>query len=123
MTETLEQSFLARCIELGYFDIIRSNHLRRIKAILAANITDRQQHQQRFKKHRRDNVWHDYLAKSRTVNGYFMKRYKMSDTAFYRLMGIPNLPVDETKSKNSTGGIEMISPDHCCSRTSMAWRR
>ena len=110
MTETLEKSFLARCIELGYFDIIRSNHLRRIKAILAANITDRQQRREKFQEHRRNNVWADYLAKSRTVNGYFMKRYKMSENAFNRLVDILDLRVDETKSKNSTGGIEMICP-------------
>jgi hypothetical protein len=97
--------------------------LRRTKAILAANITDRQQCQQRFKEHRKNNVWRDYLAKSRTVNGYFMKRYKMSENAFNMLVDILNMQVDETKSKNITDGIKMICPHHCCSWTSMAWRR
>jgi hypothetical protein len=32
----------------------------------------------------------------------------MSETAFYRLVGILNLPVNETKSKNSAGGIDRI---------------
>jgi hypothetical protein len=62
--------------------------LRRIKAILAANITDRQQRRQSFKKHQRNNVWRDYLVKARTVNGYFMKRYKMTETAFNILVDI-----------------------------------
>jgi hypothetical protein len=35
----------------------------------------------------------------------------MSEDAFNKLVGILNLPMDEFKSKNSTGGIEMISPD------------
>jgi hypothetical protein len=35
----------------------------------------------------------------------------MSEDAFNRLVGILNLPVNKIKSKNSTGGIQMISPD------------
>jgi hypothetical protein len=52
----------------------------------------------------------DYLANSRTVNGYFMKRYKMSENAFNMLVDILNAQVDETKSKKNTSGIEMICP-------------
>jgi hypothetical protein len=44
--------------------------------------------------------------KSNNVNGYFVRQYTMSETAFNKLVGILNLQVDEIKSMNSTGGIE-----------------
>jgi hypothetical protein len=81
MMETMEQSFLATCIELGYFDMLRSNHSRSGKALLAANIKDRQWCQQKFKEHQRNNVWRNCLVKAITINGCFMKRYKMTETA------------------------------------------
>jgi hypothetical protein len=85
VTETMEQIFLARCIKLGYFNMLQSSHMRRMMALLAANI------------------WRDYLIKARTVNGYFMRRHKMPETTFYRL-------VHEIKSKNRTAGVDMICP-------------
>jgi predicted aminopeptidase len=103
VTETMEQIFLARCIKLGYFNMLQSSHMRRMMALLAANIKERQQRHTKFKEHRRNNIWRDYLIKARTVNGYFMRRHKMPETTFYRL-------VHEIKSKNRTAGVDMICP-------------
>jgi hypothetical protein len=82
--------------------------------MLAANMTDRQQHREKFE------VWRDYLAKSRTVNGYFMKWYTMTENAFNRLVDILDFAVVKTKSKNSTGGIEMICP-HVIATAGLRW--
>jgi hypothetical protein len=82
-----------------------------MRQVLASNITERQERHERFREHRRNNAWADFIDKSNNVNGYFVRRYMMSEDAFNRLVGILNLPVNEIKSKNSTGGIEMISPD------------
>jgi hypothetical protein len=105
----MSEDLLKDAFNLGLLDIPpTSNHKKRMRQVLANNINERQEHRERFKELQRNNIWADYLFKSNNVNGYFMRRYKVSETAFYRLVSILNLPVDETKSKNSTGGIKMI---------------
>ena len=83
--------------------------MKRMKAILTANIKERQQRRQKFRELRRNNIWDDYIVKARAVDGNFMRRYKMTEASFNKLVGILDLPVNEIKSKNSTVGIDMIS--------------
>jgi hypothetical protein len=82
-----------------------------MRQVLANSITERQECQERFREHRRNNAWADFIDKSSKANGYFVRWYMMSEDSFNSLVGILNLPVNEIKSKNSTGGINMISPD------------
>jgi hypothetical protein len=109
---TISEDLLKDAYNLGLLDLPpSSNHKKRMRQVLADNINERQERQERFREHRRNNRWADFMDKSNNVNGYFVRRYMMSETTFYRLVGILNLPVNETKSSNSTGGIDMISPD------------
>jgi hypothetical protein len=108
----MSENLLKDSFNLGLLDIPpTSNHTKMMRQLLADNINDRQDRHEKFKEHRRNNAWADFIDKSNNVNGYFVRRYMMSEDAFNRLVGILNLQVDEIKSKNSTGSIEMISPD------------
>jgi hypothetical protein len=108
----MSEDLLKDAFDLRLLDIPpTSNHKKKMRKVLANNINERQERHERFKEHRRNNAWADFIDKSNKVNGYFVRPYMMSEDAFNRLVGILNLPVNEIKSKNSTRGIDMISPD------------
>jgi DDE superfamily endonuclease len=57
--------------------------------------------------------WDAHVAS--LTDARFDSRYRMSKTTFDRLLALiaPKLEVDETKSRNSTGGLPPIIPAHC----------
>jgi len=101
---------LEEAVKLGLLDSSSSNETNR-KRLLLASIDEPQQRRPRFREHRRNSAWDDYIIKARAVeDGYFMRRYKMTEETFDKLVHTLNLQVNEIKSKNSTRGIDMICP-------------
>jgi hypothetical protein len=45
-------------------------------------------------------------AMARDVNGFFVERYHMTEELFDKLVDMLDLPVNESKSRNSTRGVD-----------------
>jgi hypothetical protein len=50
----------------------------------------------------------DHLEKARDVNGFFVQRYHMTEESFDKLVDLLDLPVNESKSRNSARGVDPI---------------
>jgi hypothetical protein len=66
----MSEDLVKDSFNLGLLDIPpTSNHAKRMRQVLANNINERQEHHERFRKHRRNNAWADFIDKSNNVNG------------------------------------------------------
>jgi hypothetical protein len=70
----MSEDLLKDTYNLGLVDIPpTSNHKKRMGQVLADKINERQECQERYREHRRNNAWADFfIDKSSKVNGYFV---------------------------------------------------
>jgi hypothetical protein len=89
-------------------DDIAETH-RKKKALLARRLLHRQVRQPKYQEHRRNDIWMDHLEKAReNKDGFFVERYHMTEESFDKLVDLLDLPVNESKSRNSTRGVNPI---------------
>jgi hypothetical protein len=50
----------------------------------------------------------DHIERARDVSGFFVQRYHMTEESFDKLVDLLDLPMNETKSQNSTQGVDPI---------------
>jgi hypothetical protein len=60
----MPEDLLKDSFNLGLLDIPpTSNHTKMMRQLLASNITERQERHERFREHRRNNAWADFIDK------------------------------------------------------------
>jgi hypothetical protein len=84
--------------------------LNKKKALLARLLLRRHLRQPKCQEHRRNDTWMHHLEKAREKDGFFVKRYHMTEETFDKLVNLLDLPVNQRAGTVQETSIRLSSP-------------